>query len=137
MAKLTLEIEADYEFDLIGICSHIKDYRLSWEINQELKLNLSKDGNLELSQNGELQSHAFYSFLDEDNFIDYFLISNRSEKGMLIPEENKCDYFLLIKGLRKKQEINALQKEIASLKHVLTSYTIEVEELKSKNNLLF
>lgn len=137
MAKLTLEIEADYEFDLIGICSHIKDYRLSWEINQELKLNLSKDGNLELSQNGELQSYAFYSFLDEDNFIDYFLISNRSEKGMLIPEENKCDYFLLIKGVRKKQEIKALQKEIASLKHVLTSYTIEVEELKSKNNLLF
>ena len=56
---------------------------------------------------------------------------------MLIPEENKCDYFLLIKGARKQQEINALQKEIASLKHVLTSYIIEVEELKSKNNLLF
>jgi len=137
MAKLTLELEADYEFDLIGICSHIKDYRLSWEINQELKLNLSKESNFEISHNGELQSHTFYSFLDKENLIDYFLISNRSDKGVLIPEENNCDYFMVIKGVKKEQEVKEVLQKIADLRHVLTSYTIKVEELKSKNNLLF
>lgn len=137
MAKLTLELEADYKFDLIGICCHIKDYRLSWEINQGLTLSLSKETNFEVSQNGELQSHAFYSYLDKDNLIDYFLISNRSNKGVLIPEENNCDYFMIIKGARKEQEVKELLQKIAALKHVLKSYTIEVEELKSKHNLLF
>lgn len=137
MAKLTLELEADYEFDLIGICCHIKDYRLSWEINQGLTLSLSKETNFEVSQNGELQSHAFYSYLDKDNSIEYFLISNRSNKGVLIPEENNCDYFMVIKGARKEQEVKELLQKIAALKHVLKSYIIEVEELKSKQNLLF
>ena len=137
MAKLTLEIDADFDFDLIGICSHIKDYRLSWEINQELGFEFTKDNNYEINQNGEQQVHAFYSYYDNDNLIDYFLINNRSNKGLLIPEENKCDYFMVIKGVLKSSEKKDLLEKISTLKHVLTSYNIEVEELKSKNNLLF
>ncbi len=137
MAKLTLEIDADFDFDLIGICSHIKNYRLSWEINKELSFELTKDRNYEINQNGEQQIHAFYSYYDHDNLIDYFLINNRSDKGLLIPEENKCDYFMIIKGILKPSEKNDMLKKISNLKHVLTSYAIEVEGLKSKNNLLF
>lgn len=137
MAKLTLEIEEDYDFELIGICSHVKDYRLSWEINKVLGFDLVKDENLELTFRGEKQNFSFFSFLDDENLTEYYLINNRSESGILIPEEKKADYFLLIKGVLRGGEKESLISEIGSIKNVLTTYDIEVEELKSKNNLLF
>jgi len=137
MAKLTLEIEEEYDFDLIGICSHAKDYRLSWELNKQLAFDLIKDENFELTVKGEKQNHSFFSFIDDENLIEYYLINNRSEKGVLVPEEKKSDYFLLIKGVIRTGMTSELVQRIASIKNVLTTYEIEVEELRSKNNLLF
>ncbi len=137
MAKLTLEIVEDYDFELFGICSHIKDYRLSWSINQTLGFDLIKESDLELNQKSGVQSYSFFSYVDDENLIEYYLISNRCENGLLIPEEKKSDYFLLIKGVLRGGEKENILKRIAGLKHVLTTYEVEVETLKSKNNLLF
>lgn len=137
MAKLTLEIEEDYDFELVGICSHAKDYRLSWELNKKLEFDLVKDENLELTVKGEKQNYSFFSFIDDENLIEYYLINNRSENGILIPEEKRSDYFLLIRGVLREGQIEDHIREIATIKNVLTTYKIEVENLKSKNNLLF
>lgn len=136
MAKFTLEIQEDYDFSLLSIFSHVKDYRLSWEINQSLHFDLQKDENLSLNLKGNEQEHSLFSYYDEENQIDYFLIGNRSESGWLIPEE-KCDYFLLIKGHIKDNEFKALGQELNQLKHVLATTVVNVEELKSKENLIF
>jgi len=138
MSKVLLEIEENYDFDLIGICCHIKDYRMVWELNQQLGLDLCKDSNFDLHYKKHKQSHPFHHFCDDENLTDYFLIGNRSENGLLIPEENKCDYLLVIKGQRLSAAGKiAFLKQINAIKHVLTAYEIEVEELKSKANLIF
>ncbi|MFB1021710.1 MAG: hypothetical protein ACI9DK_002134 [Vicingaceae bacterium] len=137
MAKLTLEVEEDYDFELIGICSHAKDYRLSWEMNKALELDLVKGDNYELSVKGEKQSYSFFNFIDEENWVEYYLINNRTVNGILIPEEKKSDYFLLIRGVLRGGQKESLVKGIAEIKNVLTTYEIEVESLKSKSNLLF
>jgi hypothetical protein len=136
MAKFTLDIEDDFDFKLIGIFSHVKDYRLSWQINQEFEFDLQKEENLTVKYKNNIQEHSFFCFFDEENLLDYYLISNRSESGMLIPEE-KCDYFLLIKGHIRDQQFQELIKKTTQLKHILTTSNIEVEELKSKENLIF
>lgn len=137
MAKLTLEIEEDYDFELIGICSHAKDYRLSWEMNKALELDLEKADNYDMSVKGKKQSYSFFSFIDEENWVEYYLINNRCPNGTLIPEEQKTDYFLLIRGVLRGGQKEDLVSGIANIKNVLTTYEIEVEELKSKSNLLF
>ena len=40
--KHTLTLECEYDFEMIGICSHHSDYRLVWGINSVLNLNLEK-----------------------------------------------------------------------------------------------
>ena len=137
MAKVLLEFEENYDFDLIGICSHIKDYRIVWELNRHLKLNLSKDSNYELTRNGQQQSHPFYFFCDESNLIDYYLIGNRSNLGLLIPEESKCDYLLIIKGNIADISIHKILDKLNAIKNILTAYSIKIVELRSKENLLF
>lgn len=137
MVKLTLEFEENIDFQLIGISSHVKDYRISWEINERLKLDLAKDKSLSLFLKEEEQRFPFYSFVDQEELIEYYLIGNRSDYGILIPEENNSDYFMLVKGHITAQEIKALAIKISKLKPVLTAYVIEAEKLKSKANLIF
>lgn len=137
MIKLTLDFEEEYDFELIGISSHVKDYRLSWELNREMNFDLIKGKDYELNVKGENQLYSFFSYIDEENKQEFYLIDNRSEYGVLIPEEKKADYFLLIKGYINEDQKSQLIKRIGNIKSVLTTYHVEVESLKSKSNLLF
>lgn len=136
MAKLTLELDEDYSFKLIGINCHIKDYRLCWEINEALDFDFVKEEDYEIITKSQKQGYSFYSYLDEENHIDYYLISNRGEFGRLIPEE-KSDFLLLIKGSLTKGQLNQIGEQLHRIKNILTAYPIEVENLKSKKNLIF
>lgn len=137
MAKLILEVEEEYGFELVGICSHAKDYRLSWEMNKALEFDLEKEENYEINTKGDNQSYSFFSFIDDENLVEYYLINNRCSKGVLIPEEKKADYFLLIRGVLRGGQKEGLINMIGEIKNVLTTYEVEVGELKSKSNLLF
>lgn len=137
MSKFSLEIEEDFEFYMLGICSHIKDYRLSWELNQKLEINLKKSPDLEILSQGESKLYSFSADEDERKANDYYLIRNKSPQGFLIPEEKKCDYFLVVKGFTDEQEKKAIFTSVNQCKNVLTSYAISAAELRSKNNLIF
>ena len=137
MAKLVLEFEDDYDFQLIGICSHVKDYRICWELNQHIELDLVKEDNFSIYIKGNEQTYPFYKFHDEESLKEYYLIGNRGELGLLIPEESEIDYFLMIKGHIVNNEIEDLSKKISKIKSVLTTILIDTSQLKSKENLVF
>ncbi|WP_370539754.1 IPExxxVDY family protein [Algoriphagus sp. Y33] len=42
MKKAKLLIEHTYDFELLGLVSPVKDYKMAWLINRELDLNLIK-----------------------------------------------------------------------------------------------
>jgi len=44
MKKKRLDIEYSFDFDLFGISSTVKVYKLDWEINQSLGSKLKKNG---------------------------------------------------------------------------------------------
>jgi hypothetical protein len=135
MGKITLELEEDFDFKLFGISCHSKDYRLSFELDKSLAFDFIKEENLEIKLKEGFAEFSFYSYIDEENYTEYFLLSNRGTMGYLVPEEKLSDYFLLIKG-SVNNEIEILKK-INEVKLVLKAYTIKVEELKSKRNLIF
>ena len=49
MSKSKLVIEYEYDFNLYGVISLSKDYKLAWLINKELGLHLCKEGLLSIS----------------------------------------------------------------------------------------
>ena len=137
MSKFVLEIEDvfDFDFSLIGISCHSKDYRLCWEINKALDIELERKDDYQAE--GSNSSHSFSQFIDDDNYLEYYFISNRSKEGYLIPEQNRVDYFLLIKGNTSDDLTKDMICKINTISLVLTSFEIEPEQLKSKENLLF
>mgnify|MGYP003668487567 FL=1 len=137
MPKLTLDLEEDFDFTLIGISCHSKDYRLAYEFNKLLSYEFTRDNDLELRIKGESSSYAFFSFIDEDNYVEYYLVSNRGSSGKLIPEEKLSDYFLIMKGDTNETTKKQLLTKVNEIQPILKAYLIEVEQLKSKRNLIF
>ena len=138
MAKLKLEIDEDYDFVLIGICSSFTDYRLCWGINKALSISLERveDYSMQNKKDGEF-FFSFYEYFNEQTEENYFLIKNQSYNfKKLIPEQDKIDYFLIIKD-NYETEIEVLLTKLKALDSVLTAFSFDVEALKSKSNLIF
>lgn len=138
MGKHTLEIEYDYDFVLIGISSHEKDYRICWALNNQLGLNLIKTDALEIKDKKQDDPSFFslFSFELPDEFMEYFIIANRSEKGLLIPEQKQVDYFFIIRGEIENDKVMEMIKLIKESSLVQTAFRVDVNALKSKQNLI-
>ncbi len=135
--KHLLSLEPEFDFDMIGICSHHSDYRLAWGINDVLGLHLKKaDEDFCTDQNKKHKSttHSFYDYIDEANICEYFLIKNASAGKYLIAEQPKIDYFLFVRSpvaIDTKEWI----KKLNSVQSVLAAYAFDPEELESMQTI--
>lgn len=139
MAKFELEVEHDYEFFLLGIASHLPDYRLCWSINRALELELTRSEKpIRILQKDKVTYDAFdvFCFVNPENNIEYFLIDNIKDGIRLLPELKQADYLFMIRegNMTLHSEIKTKISEIAQ---VLTTFPIVVHDLKSKEKLLF
>ena len=99
MSTTKFEFEYDYDFFLIGIFCHHKDYRLAWSMNKHMDFDWTKSNDFELSFDGSQQFFSIFSYFVESQDLQYYLVANRGENGMLIPERKDVDYFLIVDGL--------------------------------------
>ena len=139
MARATLEIDYDYDFLLFGISCHHKDYRLCWNLNNKLELDLckEKDFEIEVDNSGIPAAFSFYSFYDPETHLKYNIVSNRGDRGTLIAEQKHADYFLLVEGENAPEETARLLSGLRSIDLVITAFQLDPNQLKSKQNLLF
>jgi hypothetical protein len=137
--KYTLEEEYEYDFRLIGISCHEKDYRICWGLNNGLRLSLAKEEKgieVLMKKTNEFSKHAVYSYFQEDTENEFTLLNNRSNAGYLVPEQAHADYLFMIKE-SYDVDILALISKIKSIPFVLTAFEVKVGNLKSKENLIF
>jgi len=137
--KRRLEIEYDYDFELLGLASSARSYKLAWEINKALRINLVKKDDLKMSAKEGDSFFAFYSHQSAVNTVNLFRNrSNESEtKGVyLVPEHPHLDYLLYAKGNEEVKGIRLqeLLREIPSIELVAF---IPLAALKSKDNFIF
>ena len=137
--KYTLEEEYEYDFRLIGISCHEKDYRICWGLNNGLRLSLAKEEKgieVLMKKTNEFSKHAVYSYFQEDTENEFTLLNNRSNAGYLVPEQAHADNLFMIKE-SYDVDILALISKIKSIPFVLTAFEVKVGNLKSKENLIF
>lgn len=137
MSKLTFSLENEYDFELIGISCHSKDYRICWSLNNALKTNFKRIEDYEIQKKNEIINFPFFEYIDEDNNIEYFVIANKSSEGYLVSEKQSIDYFLVLKGSITDKLVENLAKKVKEIDLVIIAHRIDVNKLKSKQNLLF
>jgi len=140
MKKSKLIIEYEYDFDLIGLLATVKGYKLAWEINQGLHIQLVKQPDLVVGFKNEAErAFSFYAF--ETQFNRLKLFKNKPSEGdpgkyFLIPEFPHFDFIILaaMKDLHAPQQLLDLIKSVPSVQ--FASY-IPLDGLKSKSNFIF
>lgn len=139
LTKHRLDIEYEYDFFLTGISCHEKPYRLCWAINKTLALEMQLADPLSIALKKNDLPSDFPLFMQEKQEQDtiVYLISNKNEKGLLIPEHHQADYFFIAKGPFNEIDFVNMLGGIKEIPFVLMSYRIDPETLKSKQNLLF
>jgi len=152
MQLFTLDFEDDYA--LIGIHSTEEDYRLAYLLNKHLNTRFKRfKNNLDFS-NSEAE-YPLFDYKDKRNYINYYFINNKYTKQVkdqtnpglfggnystveyLIPEKNKIDFFLKIEGSNDETFARTLVDKLNNINQIITSFTIDPNNLKSKNNLIF
>lgn len=141
MAKLTLDFEFEFDFQLLGISCHQSDYRLAWIINDLLGIDLERQDDIDLilgKHKDENGLFSYYHYDNEENYTTINLISNRSEKGSFCGELKQLDFFLQLWLPDSDDEnINIFSKKLKASPHILAAIEIDVDTLKSKHNFIF
>ena len=137
--KHTLTFDQDFEFDMIGVCSHHSDYRLVWGINDGVGLQLTTcdESYMVTNKKGEVVSaHSMYEFVDEENRLEYYLIKNKHNGKYLIPEKPSIDYFLFMNN-NFAVDLDEISMKLKGVKSILGVYPFDPEEIDSAANLVF
>lgn len=137
MKKTRLVLDYEYPFDLLGITSSVKFYKLAWNINGVLKINLIRQEDFLLEFTMGAQQFANYSFQEGENLIRLF--RNRSmenEKHLIAPELSHFDYLLRIDHDSQSFATKEILKQLKDVKCIEYIGAVDVKRLKSRDNFL-
>lgn len=158
--KLDLGEFDEIDYYLIALHTSLEDYRLAFFINQRLPINLSKSKNeIQIHiKEGETQFSRFY-YYDAEKTLSWDLIQNKNEviqqkkeisenlfsdialevstKVYLLPEFKKVDYFLKIENCEDTISVSDIITRLNTIEGISTIYEVDMNKIKSKNNLIF
>jgi len=156
--KMLLEVEDEY-FNLIAIYSSLEGYKMAYFLNKHLKIRLKRERiDIDFNHAEYNALYALFSYKDPNSYYSLDLVANKfkgeakkilssgslfkeeelsPQEVNLIPEYNKVDYFLKISEEIQPKQFNRILNKIGQLPGVQGAYAIEVDNLKSKQNLIF
>ncbi len=140
MKKKRLDIEYTFDFDLYGIISTVKAYKLAWELNHILGSKLVKSEDYEvLHKNKSANNYLHYTQASEVSGLKLFKnkpIEETSAKDFLVPEFPHFDFILLAQGeaFADSKRLQELLRNITSVELVAF---IPLAALKTKEYFIF
>ena len=145
------------QFSLIGIHCTIEDFRLAFLINQVLDIRLKRNkDDVHFSKDNSV--FALFDFDEKQQHISYHLVANickvkhnqnqqlnslfgdenfGSTTHFLLPEYKKVNYLLKIETDLTFNKEKLILNKLLKIPQVVTAYSIDVNTLKTKNNLIF
>ena len=139
-------------FTLLAIHSSMEDYAIVYALNLCLKANFKRSSeDLDISDH---ISFPIFEWKDDNNDNYWTLITNNSlqednltrgdlfenepsfTKHHLVPEHKDADFLLKIEHDDYSLEKDTV-RQLLTIPKIITAYVLGVDQLKSKNNLIF
>jgi len=140
MKKSKLVIDYEFDFELVGLISAAKGYKLAWELNQALGIQLVKQPDLVVGfKNNEEKSFSFYDYQTQFNRLKMFKNKPSDADGgkyFLIPEFPHYD-FIILADMEEQYTHQQLLHSIKAITSIQLAAFIPLEGLKSKSNFIF
>jgi len=110
-------------FTIIGISSHENDYRISWNINEQLRLAFVQGDSIVTGDGNE-----FTCFVHEDDQQNLLLISNRCDNGFLLGKHKNLDFILKINAELNETQIAEWLSNLRKAPLVSAAFPIPVNK---------
>ncbi|MFZ6012511.1 MAG: IPExxxVDY family protein [Bacteroidota bacterium] len=140
MKKTKLVIDYEFDFELLGVITAARGYKLAWEINRLLGIQLVKQPDLVVGfKNNAEKSFSFYAYQTALNRLKVFKnkpADTEAGKYYLIPEFPHFD-FIILAAMEEPHTHQRLIDSIKTISSVELVASIPLEGLKSKSNFIF
>jgi hypothetical protein len=155
--KIIFQEEKPLHYHLLAIHSILTDYRLAFFLNKHLNIELKRAfDDLDISRQDGF--YSFFQYEDEDNLLNWNLISNSSytnvkneikesllfkntqvevKKFKLMSELSQVDFFLKIEYHTHHININQIIKSIYEIPNIISVYNLNLKNINNKENLNF
>ena len=131
--RFTLECTEEFDFTVLAINSHIKAYKLCWNINSLMQLDFEKINDHNIKKDLWFSRYTYIS----DDGIEYDLLTNRSKKGYLVPNQKSINYFLVVKNDYWNQDKLEFMSKLRDIPDVLLAFEIDAAKLKYIDRFIF
>jgi hypothetical protein len=131
--RFTLECTEEFDFAVLAINSHIKAYKLCWNINSSIQLNLEKKNDHNIKDDLWFSRYTYIS----DDGIEYDLLANRSKKGYLVPNQKNINYFLVVKNDYWEQDKPEFMSKLRNIPDILLAFELDAANLKYIDRFIF
>ena len=142
MKKSKLDNDFEIDFDLFGLVSNAKEYKLAWHLNDALEITLSKQEDIQI-EFSDRSSILISYYLYQTDVVKVELLSNKLvSKGArknqyLIPELSQFDYLLKCRdysGEKSSENVIGFIRDLSLIEYIVK---LNFDSLKSKENLLY
>lgn len=155
--KLLLDDDLGFDFLLIAIHTSLEAHYIAYLLNKNLKLQLARTPqDLLLNKESYRANFSLFEYENPQEYLTYHLINNRAktilknvsqglfdnENGVLVSDLfindlPKVDYFLKVYDEGNAFAKAKVLKQINSIPQIVTAYYVQVDQLKTKQNLIF
>ena len=142
MKKNKLVVSYEYDFELLGITSSVKEYKLAWAINNSFNFKLKKNEDLVIDFNGG-KKIIISNYIFKTQHSSFRLFKNKSfdsasdSPNYLIPELKNFDFVISINGFEDTYLVEEFIQKLRAIAEVMYVQKIDIMGLKSKDNLIF
>ena len=155
--KLLVDDFYDASYSLFAVHCRLEDYRLAYLLNKYLNLKLRRQPQ-DLDYKYFAATYSIYEWFDEEFFTTWHMVSNVCKKEEdslqssgslfstsetvlktyhLLPELKKVDFLIKITNDDRYLDEKLMLEKIQAIPQVITTYSIDVDQLRSRDNLIF
>lgn len=131
--KKKIVVEPFDDIKIVGICTHIEDYKLAWHINNILNINLVKYSDI-VNEDG--LGFSFYLFDGGENCNTYNLVEIANADGRWVSFFPPTDYLLIIRNFIHDENLQTLLTNIKHIEGVVHAYLVDLETNNKIDTLL-
>lgn len=136
MAKYRLDELVDPEVMLVGISSHVNDYRLCWALNRQLGINLVRRDNDIVEPGGRTEARfAVFDHTDEGSNARFTLVNNHGDDAILVKEQRMADFFFVV-DQAASFDATTLLAQVRQSEFVLAAFPLQIQDLRAGHKLL-
>ena len=137
-----LKVDIEFSFDLIGVSSSVKEYKLAWVLNQCDTCDFVKTNDIQIDF-VDLKNITISNFNFQTEHTNIHLLKNRLvfnnalSDQYLIPDLKQFDYFVKIDGVSELFPTSAILATLRNSDCIEYATTLDPNTIKQKENFIF